>query len=153
MSLKQVIVPLKQVHAVPGTVYAVVHRTPCQGNVEKQASKTFLGLCHTPFHCSVTLPLQSSTDVSVPPVDHRRTGIAPWRSRWIVLTPTELNYYNSNKVSVLESPIHGQFEELALLHPSSLSTVAVQAGEEKRGGLVVSEIEKVEINTKKRPWG
>ena len=28
-------------------------------------------------------------------------GIAPWRNRWIVLTDTELNYYNSNAVRSL----------------------------------------------------
>ena len=26
------------------------------------------------------------------------SGIAPWRNRWIVLTDTELNYFNSNTV-------------------------------------------------------
>jgi len=64
-----------------------------QGNLEKQASKTFL-------------------------------GIAPWRSRWIVLSNSELAYYNSSK-----------------------------AGEEKRGGVPLEEIRAVEANTKKRPWG
>jgi len=64
-----------------------------QGNLEKQASKTFL-------------------------------GIAPWRSRWIVLTDTELTYFNSSK-----------------------------AGEEKRGGVALSDVTNVVVNTKKRPWG
>lgn len=64
-----------------------------QGNLEKQASKSFL-------------------------------GIAPWRSRWIVLTDSDLAYYNSNK-----------------------------AGEDRKGGVAVCEIRQVVENTKKRPWG
>merc|ERR1711934_190435 len=64
-----------------------------QGNLEKQASKSFL-------------------------------GIAPWRSRWIVLTDGDLAYYSSNK-----------------------------PGEEARGAVPVVEIRQVVENTKKRPWG
>merc|ERR1711998_483804 len=64
-----------------------------QGNLEKQASKAFL-------------------------------GIAPWRSRWIVLTGSELAYYGSNK-----------------------------PGEEKKGFVRVADIRSVVVNTKKRPWG
>jgi serine/threonine protein kinase len=67
--------------------------TIMQGNLEKQASKSFL-------------------------------GIAPWRSRWIVLTNDDLAYYGSNK-----------------------------AGEPRKGGVAVADIRSVDANAKKRPWG